>query len=69
MGSKADGELKEASKMLKTYLLIAQVVLAISATIDLALYLRHNYHVPSWVISAVSIGAILLIEALKRLLN
>jgi len=56
-------------KNLKKILTIAQVILFISAILDMILYVTINYHVPSFTISLFSIASILFIAVIKMLMK
>ena len=51
---------------LQKILKVSEGLLFFSAVMDIIVFITLNYHVPSWVISAMSIGSIGLIEALRR---
>ncbi len=55
----------EKSKLLKAVIDVAIVILSFSAILDLMLWFTIHYHIPCWTIAALSIGAVLLLCAIK----
>jgi len=58
----------ERTKM-KRLLTISQAILGFNAFMDILVFYLFNYHVPSTVVSAMSIGCIGLIQAIKILVK
>ena len=54
---------------LQKILKVSEGLLFFSAIMDIIVFITLNYHVPSWVVSVLSLGCMTFIEIIRRMIK